>query len=266
MNGHPDKHSPASRIALLGAAVICFSALSACENGFAKPESSVVTEEIAVTVIETEVEDPAAFRISDKGFWDGRPTFGGVWVAYPDVDQPERVVIHNTENGREVNGAVYKRDPGFVGPAIEMSSDAAAALGMLAGVPANLQIIALRKKQVEVVPPAPEVSNPPAPLLRGEKAAPVITETPIVPEVAAKPVVFSGRYVQVATSSKDVHAEDLLAKLKKAGLPAEIRQRVSGDKIFLQVLVGPVQTDEQLEDWFVIIRDMGYTDAIVLGK
>ena len=49
------------------------------------------------------------FETSDKGLWDGRPSLGGVWVAYPDVPSPERVIIRNTASGKEVVGALFRR-------------------------------------------------------------------------------------------------------------------------------------------------------------
>lgn len=276
---------------------LALSGLAACEGvpgAQQQPAATAVPEQ--TRMVETEVEDPAAFRIRDKGLWDGRPTFGGVWVAYPEIATPERVVVRNAETGREVNGAVYRRDPGFVGPAIELSSDAAAALGMLAGVPANLEIIALRKKEVVVlkepepetgqqVPErraAPEPAPQPEPAQSAPEpapAAPPAAEPAKAPtqEAAATPAPAPAapppqpadrdpRFIQVAISSNTVHADALTARLNRAGIQWRIRERIDGDKKSYVVLAGPITTSEQLRAWMAKIREMGYTDAFVQGN
>jgi rare lipoprotein A len=86
------------------------------------------------------------------GLWDGRPSLGGVWVAHPDATDPERVMIRNTETGSFVIGALFRRERENPGPRFQISSDAAAALDILAGAPTELQVIALRREEA----PAPE--------------------------------------------------------------------------------------------------------------
>lgn len=75
------------------------------------------------------------------------PLLGGVWVAYPEVDveQIGQVVIRNQANGRFVIGALFRRERETPGPALQVSSEAAEALGMLAGAPATLNVTALRR-------------------------------------------------------------------------------------------------------------------------
>lgn len=89
------------------------------------------------------VEAPDVFKISDAALWDGRPTFGGIWVAHPDVIQPESVLIRNSVNGESVRGALFRRERLAPGPSIQVSADAAAALGLLAGAPVKLDIVAI---------------------------------------------------------------------------------------------------------------------------
>ncbi len=51
------------------------------------------------------------FQVTDEGLWDGRPSLGGVWVAHPDVVDPERVIIRNTATGSfRDRGAVHRRE------------------------------------------------------------------------------------------------------------------------------------------------------------
>ena len=92
-----------------------------------------------------DVEAPGVFDLTTPGLWDGRPSLGGVWVAHPTVTDPERVIIRNTENGQSVIGALFRRERETPGPALQVSSDAAEELGMLAGDPATLSVIALRR-------------------------------------------------------------------------------------------------------------------------
>lgn len=94
------------------------------------------------------VEAPEAFHVSEAGLWDGRPSLGGIWVAHPDVTQPERVVIKNPDNNKSVKGALFRRERNLPGPALQLSSAAAEELGILAGAPTKVQVTALRRKPV----------------------------------------------------------------------------------------------------------------------
>lgn len=100
-----------------------------------------------VRLVERDVEAPEVFSVQDNGLWDGRPSLGGVWVAHPDVDDPERVKITNTSNGEIVIGALFRRERENPGPSLQVSSDAAEALGILAGSPAPLSVVALRREE-----------------------------------------------------------------------------------------------------------------------
>ena len=86
----------------------------------------------ATELVERDVEAPEVFQVTEPGLWDGRPSLGGVWVAHPDVTEPERVIVRNEANGKFVIGALFRRERDIPGPRMQASSDAAAALGMLA--------------------------------------------------------------------------------------------------------------------------------------
>ena len=92
-----------------------------------------------------DIEAPAVFETTEPGLWDGRPSLGGIWVAHPDVTDPERVIIRNRATGQSVTGALFKRERESPGPKLQVSSEAAAELGMLAGQPAELNVVALRR-------------------------------------------------------------------------------------------------------------------------
>jgi cell division septation protein DedD len=140
-------------------------ALAACEDGAltgagagdaaARPSSRIV---------ERDVEAPQVFQANEPGLWDGRPSLGGVWVAYPGVRNPERVIIVNEANGRSVIGALFRREREIPGPRLQVSSDAAEALGLLAGQPTPLRVTALRREETtERMPveaePAPDAGT-----------------------------------------------------------------------------------------------------------
>lgn len=107
-----------------------------------------------------DIERPDIFEVTDRGLWDGRSSLGGVWVAHPDVQDPDRVVIRNSENGRSIVGALFRRERENPGPLLQVSSDAAEELGILAGAPTELTVIVLRREEVDVEE-VPEVdANP----------------------------------------------------------------------------------------------------------
>jgi rare lipoprotein A len=121
-------------------------------------------------VMERDVEAPQVFQMQDLGLWDGRPSLGGVWVAHPSVTDPERVIIRNPNNGRTVIGALFRRERENPGPTFQVSADAAAAMGMLAGQPTELGVTALRTQ--EIVQQDPEPVPEPAPVVAAAPAAP----------------------------------------------------------------------------------------------
>ncbi|WP_298909010.1 SPOR domain-containing protein [uncultured Aliiroseovarius sp.] len=104
-------------------------------------------------VVERDVEAPDVFQVTEKGLWDGRPSLGGVWVAHPNATDPERVIIRNLSNGKTAVAALFRREREIPGPRLQVSSEAAAELGILAGAPTELSVTALRKEKVPVAPP-----------------------------------------------------------------------------------------------------------------
>lgn len=107
-----------------------------------------------IVTMEKDVEAPEAFNLTGQGLWDGRPSLGGVWVAHASVKDPERVLIRNAKNGKSVVGALFRRERENPGPSLQVSSDAADALGMLAGQPAELSVVALKRQELDLTPAA----------------------------------------------------------------------------------------------------------------
>lgn len=106
-----------------------------------------------------DVEAPEVFQTTDSALWDGRPSLGGIWVAAPEVTNPERAVLFNPATGKSVTGALFRRERENPGPRLQLSSDAAEALGILAGQPTEIRVTALRKAEVEE-PAAAEEAAP----------------------------------------------------------------------------------------------------------
>lgn len=112
----------------------------------------------SVKLVDRDVEAPEVFSVTDMALWDGRPSLGGVWVASPDAVDPERVILRNAANGKFVIGALFRRERDNPGPALQISSDAANALGLLAGEPGKISVTALRREEAPVT--APDASKP----------------------------------------------------------------------------------------------------------
>ena len=149
-------------------ATVAAGALAGCVkavDGTTEPapagtETAAVTRgETSVRLVDRDVEAPQVFQVSDSALWDGRPSLGGVWVASPDAVDPERVILRNPSNGKFVIGALFRRERLNPGPALQISSDAAAALGILAGQPTEMNVTALRREEAGAAP-APDATKP----------------------------------------------------------------------------------------------------------
>lgn len=144
-------------------AVLAAGAVAGCVNGGGSSSTPAAegagapAAASSTRLVDRDVEAPEVFQVTGQGLWDGRPSLGGVWVATPDAVNPERVLIRNTANGKFVIGALFKRERENPGPPIQISSDAAAALGLLAGQPGEVNITALRREEAA---PAPTEEGP----------------------------------------------------------------------------------------------------------
>ena len=229
---------------------VCIAALTlaACdENGeFALPTASegaastapIIANAPNQPLTERDIERPDVFEVTDRGLWDGRPSLGGVWVAHPDAQDPERVIIRNPANGREITGALFRRERENPGPLLQISSDAADGLGVLAGAPTELSVVAMRREEVEAATPAvaanPVVENldapvsvASAPLEPAELAAepaPVVAALPVAVEAATATIeqttLAAGGAVQdVAAVGEDII--DISSVLDPVAPPAD---------------------------------------------
>lgn len=247
----------------------------------------------SVRLVERDVEAPEVFQVTEAGLWDGRPSLGGVWVAHPDVTEPERVLIRNTANGNFVIGALFRREVDTPGPRVQVSSDAAATLGMLAGQPVSVNVTALRREEVadpqvaaaEAAPdstvaavPAPAgvtesrldpvaasgagvaaVSPPPANAPRAAAApAPAAAPAAAAPPRASS---LDRPYLQIGIFSVEANANRAATAMRNAGMVPEVRRQTSQGKDFWRVLVGPAATSAERATLLEQIKQEGFTDA-----
>ncbi|MCB2128016.1 MAG: SPOR domain-containing protein [Rhodobacteraceae bacterium] len=157
------------RTQLCSAGLIALLALSGCVADKGKDGQMAASAPFGSPVtVEQDVEAPEVFQMTGPALWDGRPSLGGVWVAHSAVKDPERVMIRNPKNGKSVVGALFRREREQPGPSIQVSSDAAEELGLLAGAPTELSIVVLRRKETAVAPDETVAQEESAPALAAD--------------------------------------------------------------------------------------------------
>lgn len=240
----------------------------------------------AAGVEERDVEAPDIFSVREPGLWDGRPSLGGVWVAHPDVDQPERVLISNPANGTSVVGALFRRERDNPGPALQVSSDAAQELQMLAGAPAELNVVALRREEVAAPAPAEEALTPVSDADVETIAAPgeieataldpiagaaaaieaAEAEAPAAPPPAPTPAPAATSnldrpYIQLGIFSVEDNATNTASQMAGRGLRAEVLRQESQGRVFWRVIVGPAATSAERARLLEQVQAAGFEDA-----
>jgi cell division septation protein DedD len=222
-------------------------------------------------------------------------------VAHPDVTEPERVIIRNTANGNFVIGALFRREVNTPGPRVQVSSDAAATLAMMAGQPVQLNVTALRREEVptaaseegadpeitaEALPAPGEISetrlDPIASAAAAIEAAPerpvaaAASPTPPPARPAAAPAApvqtaaaapaprassLDKPYLQIGIFSIEANANRAATAMRNAGMVPEVRQQTSQGKTFWRVLVGPAGSAAERSTLLAKIKEEGFTDA-----
>ena len=255
-----------------------------------------VTPSTSVRLVDRDVEAPDDFQTTDKALWDGRPSLGGVWVAATNVSDPMRVIMRNPANGKFVIGALFRREADNPGPKLQISSDAADALGLVAGEPATINVTALRREEVAatqldasrplldtsetvaeepssaiaadavaIIAPAIQPSTPakPAeaevPTAQPAAAQPAQTQPAAAEPVAAAPAT-GGKPIQIGIFSVEDNAKRAVKTLAKAGITATIRPETSlGKPLWSVVATG----DAAL---LAKIKAAGFADAYILKR
>jgi len=178
--------------------------------------------------VERDVEAPEVFSMEEAGLWDGRPSLGGVWVAHPGAQDPERVLIRNAQSGATVIGALFRRERENPGPRFQISSEAANALGILPGAPTTIHVTALRLERIEdarETTPQPE-AQPAAPVdgstaagaSQGVPAGQVEIEAVSSPQDAPRQGFLGGLF---ARRSADPEPQAEIAQTALAPAPAD---------------------------------------------
>lgn len=266
--------------------------LAACENGAEMPgflqkrdtgdAQAATPSNRSVTLVERDVEAPNVFQITEAGLWDGRPSLGGVWVAHPDVNDPERVIIRNPSNGKFVIGALFRKERSNPGPRLQVSSDAASALSLVAGQPTNLNVTALRREET---PQDPENAQPggldaPDDVIATDLdpiedlATAAIDDTPAATPPAAPPTPtpapvtssLSKPYIQLGIFSIEKNANNTAAAMRSKGLIPTVKKQSSQGKTFWRVIVGPAQSTQERSEILSIIKSAGFADAYAVSS
>ncbi len=272
--------------------------LSACEEGFEFPFAATAAEggetgaATTTELVERDVEAPEVFQVTEEGLWDGRPSLGGVWVAHPTVTDPERVIIRNQTNGQFVIGALFRRERDNPGPALQVSSDAAEALGMLAGSPAGLNVTALRREEAAVPAETAPISDfetaatvdpatpdavtatpldgpgptPPTggdPIAGAAQALATATPAPATaaPPAPAAPSTLTRSFIQIGIFSVEANANAAAGQMTAAGLTARVVPSSSQGRDFWRVIVGPAASEAARAQTLEQVAGLGYTDA-----
>ncbi|MBL4917611.1 SPOR domain-containing protein [Szabonella alba] len=259
-------------------------------------DSEGATAATSVRLVDRDVEAPQVFQVTDQALWDGRPSLGGVWVASPDAVDPERVILRNPANGKFVIGALFRRERVNPGPPLQISSDAAAALDMLAGQPASLNVTALRREEVPVE--APDASRPildaaetvetasldapaaaSAALNRVEAQQGVTAEAPTTPAAptvtaaaparpaapAAAPTNGARSLIQIGIFSVEANAKRAADTLSKAGIAGNVLRETSQGKTFWRVTAGPATAGGR-DAMLTQVKGLGFTDAYFVSR
>lgn len=300
-----------TRIGRIGLAMGMGLSLAGCQ-GLTQPSSQLKSKpadaaasgpvaQQSVQLVDRDVEAPDIYHAKEKALWDGRPSLGGVWVAAPNVKAPERVIIRNPKNGKFVIGALFRREQINPGPRLQLSADAATALGVLAGQPIEVNVTALRRQQT--APPKTDAKNPrlasneaikpkakPVAAIAAvaskaiDKAAPTARKaTAMQPalmktaKASAKPAAAAAvstsaahaagsTFVQIGIFSIEANAIRAGKEMTTHGMHSKILREQTHGKIFWRVIVGPETDAASRQDVLGKVKKLGFADAYLVAK
>jgi|JI7StandDraft_1071085.scaffolds.fasta_scaffold111907_2 hypothetical protein len=293
---------PKARLAFLLCAMTLLAACQPGQNPFARNSAEDGSETAAparsVKLVDRDVEAPEVFQVTDQALWDGRPSLGGVWVASSNVVDPERVILRNPANGKFVIGALFKREAFNPGPPLQISSDAAEALGLLAGQPAEISVTALRREEVapetdaakplldanETVTAEGTAADAPAPTAAAgatDISAVATTaldkvegSTPAAPTISATapaatsapaptPAGAASITIQIGIFSVEANANRAVETLQKAGISATSRKETTQGKTWWSVTATGNGDRAAL---LAKVKGLGFADAYATGR
>ena len=237
--------------------------------------------------VEKDVEAPDVFEANETALWDGRPSLGGIWIAAPEVTDPERVIIRNPKNDKFVIGALFRRAREYAGPRLQLSSDAADALGILAGQPTMVSVVALRRETVSVTPDpvAQTADSVPQPDMVEEEAlaaaaVAIANQVPVAqtqvrpkarPETAARAPTSSATsklakpYVQLGIFGVEENAKNTAQSMRQRGIIPTIKKLEMNKKPFWRVIVGPATSQDELKTILDKVKKAGFADAYAVS-
>ena len=243
---------------------ILIALLAGCAGLDLSEDTSTDAPSTVTNLAERDVEAPDVVNISEAGLWDGRPSLGGIWVAHPDAKDPEKVIIRNPQNGKFVIGALFRREREFSGPSLQLSSDAADALGILAGQPTKVSVVALRRQSVPVETPEAEkaenqvIEESLDPIQHTAEAAIAAADT-TTPK--PKPSSLRKPYLQIGIFGVEENARSAVSSMSAKGLSASMSKLTLNNKPFWRVIVGPATTTAELSAMLKTVTDAGFADA-----
>ena len=260
--------------------------------------SAPQSQPAGLELVEKDVESPDVFEANETALWDGRPSLGGIWIAAPEVTDPERVIIRNPKNGKFVIGALFRRAREYAGPRLQLSSDAADALGILAGQPTMVSVVALRRETVYVTPePVAQTADAiPQPDTIEEEAlaaAAVAVATQVggaTSKTATKPAATAAKarpkarpdaaaakpkptksgkvakpYVQLGIFGVEANAKNTAQAMRQRGIIPTIKKLEMNDKPFWRVIVGPATSQDELKTILNKVKKAGFADAYAVS-
>ena len=238
---------------------ILIALLAGCAGLDLGEETSNDAPNTVTNLVERDIEAPDVVNISEAGLWDGRPSLGGIWVAHPDAKDPEKVIIRNPQNGKFVIGALFRREREVSGPSLQLSSDAADALGILAGQPTNVSVVALRRQSVLVEKAENQVIEESLdPIQQTAEAAIAAADTP-TPK--PKPSSLGKPYLQIGIFGVEANARGAVSSMSAKGLSASMSKLTLNDKPFWRVIVGPAATTAEMSAMRETVTAAGFADA-----
>ena len=191
-------------------------------------------------------EKPEILDISATVFWDGEQTLGGNWIAYPDVDSPERVLIKNIANGKSIVGAIFQQTKKIKSGSAQISSDAAKSLKINKNEQTKVQIIAVKK-----------TTNAAS---RKKVDEPTTTKKTEIDTKLSKP------FIQVGIFGIQDNAANTKGQMLQLNLPVNIFEFQIKGKPYWRVVAGPANTLDGRSKMLKLVRSAGFTDAYFVSN
>lgn len=265
--------------------------LSACVDGLGTTTSlgGTLGNTGSTRIVTRDIEAPEVFQTTAMAQWDGRPSLGGVWIAAPRINDPERVIIRNPANGKFVIGTLFRR--AAAGDGMQLSSDAAQALDIKAATAVTLDVTALRRADgggavdpsrplldsaeaigggpvdefaaasLAAAQDAQRLQIPATPVLgsntRPAGAAPVAVQSA---PATAPAQAASGQPIQLGIFSLEANAQRARQLAAKAGLTTDIKRETSQGKTLWSVSARGSAAD------LTKVKALGFPDAYFLKR